>query len=880
MFISVLPDWRTSVPHQFDLSFKQFVEEVLLEGVQPFEGHLSGDYEEDKKGSLAVSPTEYPANTGRKKDNVISVSMMALDYDALTRKQMIAVLEAFEGAEYVVWSTFSHAHKARLREQAEEEAAELGIDSAEMPLTELFRRVGRDRKGERIEKTPTSKTNEPTKVTRSGCYSFRVFLPLSKPVPGSEWLPFWQRFQAILPVPSDPSCKDPSRIYGLPYTPPLDVSESFFEYAPGDILNVDALLALELPPEVRATIATPGQRAKHTSDSLDLKVVKQHGRSLQRKKYAEKVQLGTWIVAVADGEPWCREQGKRHELILPITAEIENKFPLTSIDTLTNIWERSVTAVHAEDPSWNSEEALNYVRRAYEGARRNRLARQDQARVAAEEAKTRAIAQARGDGKSKPYDADDMARIRELAGRPVGADMTKHWIRTLKDTHYVGGLDGYGSPWTSKDVMQVCRDRLPPAEIKTTQINDKGNETVIPTGTFMQEYSTPLAGIVADMTCPHGMSYVDEEDVMHEAACRVRDIEAVFDPLVDEYLTLMGGKHAEKFKDWLASFLDLSRQTCALYLKGPKGTGKTLIPTMLANMFVGRPSPTELESVLSNFNEDLARCPIVFADEEAKSGGMQELTSATLRKLIGSDKRSLKRKFLSNATLKGAIRLILSANNSTLLRFEKEEPTADDLDAVNERFLCITTTKEHEQWIADHGGQDLTKHWVEGAFESHIMWLHQNRKVVPGVRWLVAGEPSEVQSLTATSNEINSAVCQWICAYLNNPRKVEQVAPGTVQFDERGVWVNSTGMLKTFVDVVQNSNARATIENVGIALRALSRDKKDRTVMHGLKRTKLKFHLLKMELILDWAERNDYGDSEVLQLASTSPMSFSQQIAN
>lgn len=377
------------------------------------------------------------------------------------------------------------------------------------------------------------------------------------------------------------------------------------------------------------------------------------------------------------------------------------------------------------------------------------------------------------------------------------------------------------------------------------------------------------------MTAPY--SYVDEHLVLHEAVCQLRPIAPEYDPLVDEYLTVAGGKHAEKLKDWLASFSDLSKPTCALYFRGAPGTGKTLIPLMLGQMYHGADGPTRLASVIDAYNEDLARCPIVNADEQMPSPRYGKGSSGLLRDMITATTRPLSRKYVSNSPLTGCLRVILGANNDKMLAFD-EDLGAHDLDAVNRRYLCIEMGDDVQEWLRSRGGNKLTSLWMrdgEDRFAKHLMWLRASRQVEVSDRLLVEGEASEVQAMTATSGDIREATCNWIVGLLEQPQSAMSGAgQGLVIVDRDGLWINSAAILNTWDTYVKHSAVKPTVGRIGRALAGLSTKRADKDTLRQTKKAKLKFHLVNQDLVFHWAESNGHGDVSAMRAALTNWQSF------
>ena len=161
-------------------------------------------------------------------------------------------------------------------------------------------------------------------------------------------------------------------------------------------------------------------------------------------------------------------------------------------------------------------------------------------------------------------------------------------------------------------------------------------------------------------------------------------------------------------------------------------------------------------------------CPVVFGDEFIPSDYKGEPRTDLLRRLIQEHARTLRRKNIHDATLVGAIRLIVAANNPGIIVNERKALTNRDITAINERFLCIpiktTKAKEYLDKLSAEGNKDF---FSGDIIPKHIWWLHQNRKVQHGSRFLVEGLPgSELEMSMMTGAGLRSEVCHWIANYI------------------------------------------------------------------------------------------------------------------
>ncbi len=211
-------------------------------------------------------------------------------------------------------------------------------------------------------------------------------------------------------------------------------------------------------------------------------------------------------------------------------------------------------------------------------------------------------------------------------------------------------------------------------------------------------------------------------------------------PEVDKWLRLFGGSDPERFLDWLATCTYTSFPTCALYVHGHKGSGKSMLVEALAAMWGGTPVP--FKNVAADFNEALLTSPIISADEGV--GSEQGDLSETFRNLVGNSQHDIRIKFQSNASLHSCMRLLITANEADGLDFKKAL-SGRSLEAIAERVTFIEQDKTPANYLVELGGRAHTAEWatrapsVPGLIGEHVLWLKTHREVERGSRFLVAG---------------------------------------------------------------------------------------------------------------------------------------------
>lgn len=287
----------------------------------------------------------------------------------------------------------------------------------------------------------------------------------------------------------------------------------------------------------------------------------------------------------------------------------------------------------------------------------------------------------------------------------------------------------------------------------------------------MQNLVIDYAVQVTDVVIAHGTERpfldVERSRLQIPGACAL-PVKARYDEGIARWLEAIGGDDLEALLDWLATLTRLDRPTCALYLEGDPGTGKGLFAACCTSVFGA--GFNKFETAVSRFNAGLSRSPIVFLDEKAnmKAG---EQTSAAFRSLVAETEHRVEPKGQEVMTIRGAMRMIIAANNADALPLVGGHTQAD-IEAVTSRIRWLGVRPQAAQILRDVGGRDVTEAWVgsegtPGTFAAHVRWLEENRTVTPGPRFIVEGrtrEYHEYLALSADRLRVLHAVAKGILA--------------------------------------------------------------------------------------------------------------------
>jgi hypothetical protein len=600
-----------------------------------------------------------------------------------------------------------------------------------------------------------------------------------------------------------------------------------------------------------------------TAEALERRPTKSATEARQSLRDWLKKSKKTWAKLVLKGESFA-EPGERDISINEVCATVAFVDPDTDAEELVEVLRASLEAMEQEAPCDRDpvDNAVEKLTRHQVTARQER-AEQEQWN---KESRERQAKQARAAAEQRiAHDGDGPAHTAEQAsGLYTDAEILEYaqsqncsveefrrrWIIQKADTFYVF-VSGRYMPPIMRTELEVSLPRdLAPAPIEwsvPTQSGDGSRPKKV--AEILRDHCTVARAVQANMTVDN--SYYDEKtQTFVEATCRKRAIVPREDSKVHEWLTLLGGDQSKQLLDWIATFTDLSRQTCALYIVGRPGDGKTMLAEGLARIYTTG-APTELDSVLSNFNEALLDCPLIFGDEKMPS---MIGDSGDLRQIIGKNSRKLKRKNKPEADLIGAVRLILAANNDTLMTFE-EDLSEWDRQAVAQRFLYVTPSPKCGEYLVRLGGRLGTDDWVSGdRIAAHALWLKENRKVTPGERFLVQANSAALSRMLATQGKWPGLVCEWICKHINHP--LTHVTNSAIRVGDGQVVVNATAVTDLWSMYIKG-NSSPSSALVGRTLSKLSTGK----TQIGSQR----YHVMDVETLLEWAARNQVGDVEAMQ---------------
>ena len=671
-----------------------------------------------------------------------------------------------------------------------------------------------------------------------GFARYRLILPLAEPTPGDSkhWSVVWSRLNMLVNGINDPSTKDASRLNYLPST--FDPTQAQAFHFEGKWISVD-----DLPNHVKDVSAIATSAA---SDSTARTVASKIRAKL--KRMANDHHLKKSSTALCKGEPFA-DAGERHDTIREFTWWIAERDKHVPVEALFVLFGPSIEAMQLEDPS---TPGLDDVERTYTGA---------VTRLEADKTEQqRSFQLEHADGKGE-YDDDDLEHIAKTQGCNV-AQLRHRWIVQRDTNFYFLQSNGhYSQPATMTEARPEAVAILCRAPILLNELTKNGAPRRRNIIELVEDYGQKAHKIVADLRIVDSF-YLDGDRIMHEAVCPVRKIEPEHNSFIAEWLKILGGKHHSKLLDWLACAPDLKKLLCALYFGGEPGGGKTLFAQGVARIWTTG-TATEFEKILEDFNEELCKCPIIFADEAMPKYWKGNPTTTKIRSIISQQSRTLSRKHKAPADLVGAVRLILTANNEHLLSSDGAS-THLDLQAIAQRFLYIEVSKNAREFI-----EALPKAYCEDVIlwgdglAKHALHLAATRTVERDRRFWVEGDTDSMHRMLMTGTAWNSLVCEWLVRYLLNPTVFDTSNTGLIRRGEGELLVNEQALVdgwKTYIDI---RNKDPETAKIGTALRALST--KQKAVQKRFMGRRLRYRVIDTEYLFDWSRRYNIGDEESIQ---------------
>lgn len=277
-------------------------------------------------------------------------------------------------------------------------------------------------------------------------------------------------------------------------------------------------------------------------------------------------------------------------------------------------------------------------------------------------------------------------------------------------------------------------------------------------------------------------------------------------------------------EDWIACITDLKYAAPALWLTGEGGIGKSLLAAGLAKIWGSIPTPMHV--AFAAFNDALLHCPLIEAAEEIPKNFRGFQDTEKLKELITETERKINEKHKPIRDVLGAVRVVLSSNNTNLIR-NSGDLTAEDAHALADRFVHVhvdaTRAREIREVLPDP--RTIQTHWIDGGrIAEHALWLAETRTVAFGPRLRMVPHAEGLRQLFLIQPGAGFAVCAAAYRWLLTAAAAKEAPNGAP-------WAFINGTVCATADAVLNrlpdDAKRTTRRSVGQALQRIGERRGD-----------------------------------------------------
>lgn len=750
---------------------------------------------------------------GKKRANVLFISCLTYDIDHQTRADMGAVLDRVTASGYASIIHTTHSH-----------------DPAH---DDFCMRV-------------SLKLTTPLDVRAIGFDKVRAF---------------YEQVAVNLGIPFDPQTADCTRIFFKPSVP-KGGPKYFFKAIPGRSVDY-----FDAAPQARGAAASGEPEAgvvyAPSASGAVLDIGAMFERILRGKLEPE------WREAfkrARDGKPWAAWDSHMRDNTIYTCASKAVFFCYDApLEALLELFRPGCNAMDAEakrtDPDGRSwlQKAEFDLERGIERREAERTEYNGKMAVAREGGfRASAISVPEGSQISTDaakYTLADLKIFYEKQGCKDEIDFKSRWVIRFHGANWIFENGLYSCAISDLD-MDMCVGRnLARSPIEFTKSGVDGGKIDIPWNKAIKPYTSVAEKGVQGSFMQDESRYDPVDRIFFEAVCPPRKLPPEYDAEVEEWFKRFNNKD---LIEWLSAFPKLNNPTALLYLKGPEGIGKTLLPMALSRLWTKK-GPTKFHDVFGTaFNSALQECPLIFADEGIPKvpGIMDEI-----RQMVGNDHHSLNRKFMPTVAVQGFIRMIASGNNENILNTSAELGN-DDVGAVAKRILYVDCTGNTapREWILQLTKEKTRAHisaWIEqDKVIKHVLWMSQNTPVPAFDRTIGGGSRSFAENLSTTAGYV-PPVLEFMARYLSLPNSQRQ----STKLARIG---NGELLISTELLADQNLwNAHVPARRVLPADKisaALAQVRSDAREVDGTM-----YHVIRVSTLLEWMKKNQVGNFRDVQ---------------
>lgn len=679
----------------------------------------------------------------------------------------------------------------------------------------------------------------------------RFVFPFSRPIKAQDWPAFWQRLNLYFDGKIDQSCKEPSRAYFVPCHP--KGQQGLIEIAEGTEFDVDSFLSAPLEE-----VKNPQPTILEESQILDFAL------SLSKKNNTRAKEIGKAIKAGLAGMAMA-EAGERQNTIRDVCWFLIQEFSDYSNEEIAKFFK---TSLRLQTEAGSTKSSLEDFIERLESARTKLEQEQEVKKVEAEEELKLLIWEAFGSTANRfhPYTREELASF--AAGQNITEEQfKKRWILQKSRQFFIFLNGKYCRPIENINgsLARDCEITLSPAitaGVTPYKINKAGQRVLKTSDEMLAQYSTVVHSIEYDLTSSVSL-YDNNTKAMIFAPCPPRVITGEYFSHVEEWINRLCGGDPKKItmiNGWLSLFYDLREPLAALFVADAKNTGKTLLATGLARRWtVGAATP--IDSVLgAGFNTAMLDCPLIHCDESKPAELLRSGATSKLRDFIQKRNHKVNEKYIKETEVKGCIRLLMTANNRSLLDTE-ENLTIHDIDATMERILFLSAHPSAAEYLQSLGPpSEIQKMFIDNdAIAKHVIWLSENHKIENRTRFGLSGEGSELHNEMAVTRRIPSAIMHWLVSYLQNPINTKN----QVLVKDGNLYVTAKG-LNDYWEMYSTQTKPQTAAKISKDLvHVTEKEKKSIRIGDAVGR----YYQISTEKLITWGEITSYITREEIETA-------------
>ena len=569
-------------------------------------------------------------------------------------------------------------------------------------------------------------------------------------------------------------------------------------------------------------------------------------KELMRSKAEEVKSRGRMFRKMLAGEPIT---ARAEQSFAILATALAHQFPNAESAQLVGYFKATIEATAHRDVTLGS--VMEKIRDA-QAARQKAIAEAVKKEAAERSANIRMAFQRVGLDRDTPYSDAEVANF--YANFPNKEVADRHWVIRHGNTFYFYLLDRYVGPYSTEEASNAAQIMLAPTRFKLTVASGRGGSRPMTLNEMVDTYGAVADNVVANMALQK--SHFDPNtSTLYEAPCPMREeVQAQEHKEVAEWLFLLASKDKkvyEKLLDWMACLPKIEAPCAGLFLYGERGTGKSLLAHACSRLWTEE-GPTELQDLAGAFNSKLAKCPVALGDEGPPTDFHGNPETMLLRRIIQEHSRTLRRKFLPDAVLQGAMRVVVTANNLQVLIADGLNLTNSDIEAINERFLVVHVRDASARHYLNNLPKEKRREITHGtAIAEHALHLFETRKVEYGHRLLVEGIPgSDLELQMATSTGLRSEICLWIASYLLDPAKISLQGDLPIVADVNGrnaLLVTAKIVHRHWNTYITSADKKPRIKAIGKALLGISHEQ--RKQYEGIK-----YRVVKLDSVQRWCD--------------------------